>query len=403
MSIISQEHMSVWECGRDGKEERVSDEELEAVEEMERESGSWLDMEMESEEEDDQKKEIGDRKEDGVESEDEDDAKHLLTECGGCDWLRVGTLNIRQGFKHKLAQLVDLAEELELDVLALQETGMVQDSSATLSKQGYKLVYSQAEHAGVGLLLRSSIAPLVRAKLADEVDGRLAAVLLEKDGLKLAILSVYMPTDLDNVANDSDEMDLANRLYAKALHFAAPADKVLLMGDLNETRSALDRSSRRDRACAGRAISAVLKSDLVDMWRELHPGAEGYTRCGNIAGSSSFSRLDYILSRGCAASTGDVRCELSSWDKNLSDHRLLVAALKETKGFSRTHTVPTWRKHLPNLRGLTVDKEMDLAMKIAAAFEVKKDWFRNSLANGSRKDLDQVMNYMNQEALRAAF
>ena len=136
------------------------------------------------------------------------------------------------------------AHALSLDVLGLQEIG--DPSLLSSSFRDYFLVVAPGpsqQEAGVGLLIAHHLLPRCRA-YKRSASGRLVGVVLElTKGQQTLILSAYMPTGLDHRSAHSDAVQLAHELYAEAIKWATGVHQVLLVGDLNETLTALDRLS----------------------------------------------------------------------------------------------------------------------------------------------------------------
>ena len=317
-------------------------------------------------------------------------------------WLRCGTFNVRQGFNKNLADIIDIMENFQLDILAVQEIGFLQDPNHLLQRRaGIKMIHSRKEHAGVGILIRSDLLKYARTRLGDDNDGRLAAIMLEWNGIKVAVLSLYMPTGLDQAGTDSKEMELAIDLYARAMRFAANADHVILLGDLNETRAPIDRSNGK--SARGRAISSVLTSDLRDAFRELHPQDPGYTRKGtNVKNRTVFSRLDYALVRGWSLVANQIRCVVPEVWPNISDHRPLLLAVRMDEWRQNMRKKDRMEaKEIPNLRLLDEPGEKQLAKDLATCL-CDLTWIKSALENGSKEDLSDVVEIMNQTALEVA-
>ena len=151
--------------------------------------------------------------------------------------VRVATLNVGQGLQRKLAPLLRWANEQDVHVLAVQETGLCSDVSSVLRSWDFSMAIAPARHAGVALFLHESLHSSVVREMESDT-GRLVGVLVEAQGVQTLLVSCYMPTSMDRVSLDSESAQLCTSLYAELLRWVAslPASaNVVVLGDLNET------------------------------------------------------------------------------------------------------------------------------------------------------------------------
>jgi len=189
--------------------------------------------------------------------------------------LRLGTLNVGLGFMHKLPRIVARCAELELDAVALQEIG----DPALLSNRfpPYQLVYAAGpshHQAGVGLLLPLRLAPSVRRYMRSQSGRLIGAVLELSKGHQLLLVSAYMPSGLDHQVPSSEQHDAARALYAELLGWTAGMQQVIVLGDLNETRTHWDRqphsAPRSAAAAAASPLHTLQVEGFTDVFRQLH-------------------------------------------------------------------------------------------------------------------------------------
>jgi exonuclease III len=281
----------------------------------------------------------------------------------------LGTLNVGLGFLRKLPRILTRCAELTLDVVALQEIG----DPALLSTRfpSYLLAFAAGPsvHEGVGLLLSLSLAPRIRRYFRSDTGRLVGAVLELSPGHSLLLVSAYMPSGLDHAAPDSPSHRLAHTLYAEMIRWSAGVTQIVVMGDLNETRSPWERFPRPPdpsvRAAAAAALasplSALQQDGFTDVYRHMHPSAEhspGFTHV--IDGvRPSRSRLDYIWCKGLSAADL-LHVQVDPALRALSHHRLLWAEMRLSHAAAAPCTTPLLRLRLPNLRA-TEDHKTNFA------------------------------------------
>lgn len=275
--------------------------------------------------------------------------------------LRIGTLNVRRRLtQDKFNTIIARCDSLQLDIIALQEVGDPVITSASRPRHSIIIAPGPSNHeAGVALLIPRTMKSRCRS-YERSATGRLVGVIIDvTDQHRLLIVSAYMPSGLDGQSPDADIVQLAHELYLEILQWAATATHVIIMGDLNQTLTPLDRASTSASPPAHARdtspIHALIDDGFVDEYRRHHPDATrnaGHTRFG----STSSSRIDYIWTR--SIDSHDISHQIHI-DRNLidskrvvvSDHRLLWMEL--TMPQSPIDATPLSSIALPNLRAAT--------------------------------------------------
>jgi exonuclease III/ribonuclease HI len=278
-----------------------------------------------------------------------------LTHSSPPSTLRLGTLNIGLGFLRKVPRLLQRCVDLGLDALAVQEIGDPAVLSAKLSP--YLLVYAPGpsrHEAGVGLLLGPSLVPRVRSYKRSSTGRLIGAVLELSRGHSLLLVSAYMPTGLDHCSPHSEQHALAHQLYSELLRWSVGITQVVLMGDLNETLSVLDRLPRPAAAAAAAAattpspISHLVTDGFTDVYRHLHPHTPGFTHEIVSALRPSRSRIDYIWVKG-VAHTSLVRARINTRVRDMTHHHLLWMEMQVNQRRPAACSAPLYQQRLPNL------------------------------------------------------
>lgn len=212
---------------------------------------------------------------------------------------RGGSLNIGLGFAPKIRAILQRAIELNLSFLALQEVGDPAVDASVIRSCGFDFVIAPAQRAGVMLLFRREMAPWFRKPLASAC-GRLVGAVFDVQGSQLVVISAYMPSGLDYASEHSESAVNARKLYDSILHWCDSADQAVVLGDLNETISDLDRLHNPPGVRHFRFISSLIDSAFVDAFRELH-STPGFTSRTVVDVQNDYlaeSRIDYVLARG---------------------------------------------------------------------------------------------------------
>ena len=161
--------------------------------------------------------------------------------------LRLGTFNVGLGFLRKLPHILTRCAALALDVVARSRRSAT-PPPARPPPPSARLRGGPSHHeAGVGLLLSQELAPRICCYKRSS-SGRLIGAVLELSprpaysaGLRLHAQRPRPPL------GRLSQHELAHKLYDELLRWSLDAQQVIVMGDLNETLTPLDRLSRRSR------------------------------------------------------------------------------------------------------------------------------------------------------------
>jgi len=174
--------------------------------------------------------------------------------------------------------------------------------------------------SGVAIIVDSS---WIVSKVKRHPSGRGIALVADNGRVEVAVVSLYLPSGLDNEVANSQRNTLATQL----LEFAAVAVKdhtyFVIGGDLNETRrGTLDRRmggvkpDRRLPGCSSNTsvIEAFLRgvgSRCADLFRSLRPEEQNFTHYQDS--STSASRIDYLFVPGGVAPYSE-QCPNPLWE-----------------------------------------------------------------------------------------
>jgi hypothetical protein len=205
------------------------------------------------------------------------------------------------------------------------------------------------------------------SRLQTFVIGRLVGVILElTKGHQLLIVSAYMPTGLDHRSPSDESVQTAHNLYQEMMTWTRGVQRIVFMGDLNETLTSYDRhprlapvGSRAAAAATPSPIQCLVDEGFTDVYRLLHPDAKrqpGFTHFIDSTTQCSRSRVDYIWTRGAsAASHLDIRIDAKLRD--ISHHRLVWMDLHLQREPSPPCDRPLYCMKLPNLRDLSPEQQ----------------------------------------------
>ena len=189
--------------------------------------------------------------------------------------------------------------------------------------------------------------------------GRLIGVVLElAPHQRLLIVCAYMPTGLDHLAHTDPQVAVAHQLYTELMQWSVGMQQVVVMGDLNETRTRWERwpqplLPRSNRHAIPTPMSCLVQEGFIDVYRALHPDVRlqpGFTHGVDSRTKTVRSRLDYIWCKGFGV-PALTQVSIDSWPKLrvLSHHALLWAQLQlPVPAPARTSVCASIR--LPNLR-----------------------------------------------------
>ncbi len=209
------------------------------------------------------------------------------------------------------------------------------------------------QSAGVALIMRRAIAPqVVRVHYGTSGTGRALGIRVQSEHSVTLLVSVYMPTGLDGLHDNDRRVQLASRIHDEVLEWAASrprAHRVVVMGDMNETRTLLDRRSVGAVYAPDRLLSKLDSAGFVDAYRRLHPNSPGYTRGRESAAGMSQARLDYVWVR--ANGGDDVLTAEVMPAPAVSDHNPLLVQLAGTLcAASAQYSQQLQQPVLPNMR-----------------------------------------------------
>ncbi len=216
--------------------------------------------------------------------------------------LRVATLNVSQGLQRKLHHVLPWATSADIHVLAVQEAGLCVPSSI-LQACNYTMFIAPHAHAGCALFVSDALMPCV-VRSHESASGRANAVVLVNGGSTTMIASVYMPTNLDRVADDSPTASECMAVYDEVLRWASqlPMDaRVVIMGDFNETVQPRDRSEHRRGTRRNRFVRQLADAGYVDAFRACaaRRDDDGWTSFTPLPhGEVAAARLDQIWCHG---------------------------------------------------------------------------------------------------------
>ena len=296
--------------------------------------------------------------------------------------LKVATLNVGCGFLRKLNSIITTCYNQSIAILAVQEIGdpaLFRGAASSSLFSPYFFIYSGGtsnHEGGVGLLITSQLAPRCRSFKRSSC-GRLAGVVLElSKGKQTLVVSAYMPSGLDHIADDDKRRQQATLLYNEIIQWSVNMNQVILMGDLNETLTQFDRSPSSltpSQLFRDKPIHCLQHELFTDVYRHLFPTPSltpGFTHFVSSASKTVQSRLDYIWTKGFNPLTAlaDVKID-NSHLRSLTHHRLLTATIliPMTAADIPLHVVtaplgPVCRVALPNLRAAS-DKQKDKMTK----------------------------------------
>lgn len=246
---------------------------------------------------------------------------------------------------------IDIARELDADVLALQETKL-QEGQASIDLPGYHQVWSYAERKGYSgtavftrekpLAVRRADALLAPAVLeaAGVADGSERFDLLAeavREGRVCALefdrfwfVDVYTPNAKEGLARIDGRMvwDDAYRAFLKSLE-AETSKPVVTCGDFNVAHEEIDlKNPKSNRGNAGFSdeergkFTNLLDAGFTDTFRHLHPDETGayswWSYRFNARKNNAGWRIDYFLVSDSVA--GNVRDASIRSDIYGSDH-----------------------------------------------------------------------------------
>jgi exonuclease III len=200
-------------------------------------------------------------------------------------------------------------------------------------------------------------------------DGSISAAIISNGSYFLSTASIYLPVGLDKIGlREGKQTKTSSLLQETRLEATRIYEELsqwilntpmnihwLVGGDLNETRSTLDRKEKSKAYTYNshaKFINSFLRTnDGVDVWRRLHPrGPPGYTRF-----QQNPSRLDYFLIQKSWFSETSSKIDFLIGNDNSSDHMFI--SLKINIPFFHHAKIP-WSVRRPKLPKTSIDKEL---------------------------------------------
>lgn len=311
--------------------------------------------------------------------------------------LRIGSWNIGQSLNTKLQLILSQAIQLDLHILALQEIGEAVGYQQQVSAAGYNMYVCTHKYAGVALLVQKRMCPLIREVHKREDDGRLIGIEVQMQKETILVMSAYIHTGIDFLADGDETMRCAQQVYDSICRWSVRGTRVILMGDMNETVSDIDRSYNCNTVQHARLISQLSTSRLVDVYRVLHPHAAGYTHFVTTAIRESRARLDYIFARGWSVPSMHY-CRISAAHP-ISHHRLIHTQLEVTNSIAVVGK--RVKVQVPNLRHATMERKEALVATVEEELEHTHAWIRMKAA-GNRMDVDELTKHLSSTVYSAA-
>jgi exonuclease III len=207
--------------------------------------------------------------------------------------------------------------------------------------------------------------------------GRCMAVAISQGSWKCLIVSVLMPTGLDQIPGCSSTAKRleAQRVADTVYRWTREYREFVVMGDFNETRNPdVDRSPALKRRFTDRnTINTMVDSlKVVDLYRELHPAVPGFTRVQGKGGPES--RIDHILvPRRWYGWGANVWCSTVDVFHDFADHHVLRVRLEgdETIPLCSGGRARPWRQRLPRTSA-TNQHRRRLCAKACEEFSARK-------------------------------
>lgn len=222
---------------------------------------------------------------------------------------KIATWNVNS-LRVRLPQVLTLLEQEQPDLLALQETKLIDSlfPTAELAACGYRCAYhGQKAYNGVATLSRVDI-DVVRTGIEQYTDPQCRVLQTRHGQANLALLNLYVPNG-ERVDSEKYQYKLGwmDHLQAMVKRLLTEPARLVIVGDFNvapEDRDVYDPEKWRGSVLVSeperQRFQALLELGLVDTWRERGPtGESGYTwwdyrRPGAFARDRGL-RIDHIL------------------------------------------------------------------------------------------------------------
>ncbi len=212
--------------------------------------------------------------------------------------LRALTYNILVGGEERLPFIRDIIRGEDPDVVAIQEANSRENIETLAHELGMRLVFGEANcEYHIALLTRLPITQAMNHR-APELEKTALEVHALWDGQPLRIITTHLKANISQEPRRVVEIDTV-------LQLTGPAGEglSLLLGDFNSLSPADEfmsdmQTTDEDEAFAERAYAAprlviprVLAAGYVDVFRQMHPSATGYT----TKTPAPVVRIDYIF------------------------------------------------------------------------------------------------------------
>jgi exonuclease III len=319
------------------------------------------------------------------------------------------------------------AKNFEADVACFQEAGGMEDRTHSAVQKAFEevgaTVYSNGAPDNKGNHSKSGVSVVVRStwtvsNVCRHDSGRVLCLTISKGSWSMAIISAYMPSNLDHAPLSSHanlgkleahhKRELAGDLYHYINDYLQGHTFYFVAGDLNETKSLIDRyplsaePPKRHSTVVGAFLDGSA-SRHCDLWRWLHPGTEEYTRFSKDG--SSRARLDYVVvptAHVIDATEFQWTCEILR-DSPHSDHsaiRTSVSAAEGTMPANIGRPLRRWNPSFPRI-DLATEKQKTLVSQACdkASSDLLTRWTKQGLWFGNTDE--EALNDMVRQFLSA--
>src|SRR4051812_14928195 len=260
----------------------------------------------------------------------------------GSQELRIANINVR-GLKNKGKQqmVLDIFEKENLDILAIAETNLNQAEAKYLYRNNDKLRAlwqgSENKGEGVGLIVRENLAKHIHK--VHRVSERIIAIRMAFKGIKLVIISIYLPSEPKGKEKSTKILEDFLRNTVKR------EDNLLILGDFNGVPNpASDRNPKRQsQRPEGRIFGILKESKLRDITRMVYKNKPIFT----WRGRGSASRIDAVWGSKSFLE-GFQKLEIVDTSGYLdTDHQMIILTTNRSTALNQTVKVKDKVNHLP--------------------------------------------------------
>ena len=244
--------------------------------------------------------------------------------------MKIATWNVN-GIRARRDEVIEWARHERPDVICLQELKATLEQIPPLlcELEGYWCYWhGNKAYSGVGLHVSRSLSP-ERPEFSHPPFDHESRIVTAKIG-SLTVASIYVP----NGGKDYPaKLRFLEAMEAYSASFAANAAPLVLCGDLNVARAAIDVHPKERRPVTGQLpeerelIEGILSHGLTDLGRALDPENAGlftwWAPWRNLRQRNIGWRLDYILASGDLA--GRATACPSYREVGTSDHAPVIA------------------------------------------------------------------------------